>query len=55
MVEHFGVDDVPDAIHEFMSDKINEGFVEITTRELKYFMSKHGNNKAPVNDSLDSL
>lgn len=58
MNEHFAIDRIPDAIHEFNSDTIYNGLDSsppVTNRELKYALNMQHNGKAPGHDMLDAL
>lgn len=56
MEEHFGVDRIPGNVHDFVADGEElEDFKDVSSRELKYIISKQSNNKAPGVDALDAL
>lgn len=58
MQEHYDINNVPDDIFEYISDKSYENdndFYNISFRELKYALSQQANAKAPGWDDLDAL
>lgn len=58
MNEHFGIENTPNNIHEFVADRLfsnDVNFKEISSRELKHAVCQQASNKAPGPDNLDPI
>lgn len=58
MNEHFGINNIPNHVHEYVPDLDNvdeADFIPFTRRELKYTVRMQHVNKAPGFDELDPL
>lgn len=58
MIEHFGIDKIPRNVFNFVSSDnmdIDDIFISVTHKEIKYALDQQSSNKAPGPDVLNAI